>query len=593
MRFAEEKRRQEAKRLSEERAAQAARESAARKTNTVAAAIEAGKKAYQEEKRRTEEAGRQNEERQRLALELQRRAEAARLVAEEEARRVAEAEADRQRKEEAAREEAQQEQLRVQEALRQQEEQQRRAAEDEAKRSVEAEAEGLLKEEDVERERLRVKEARLQQEEHQRLAAELHRRAKEEEAGRAAEAESLQPGHQALTTTEKLVEPGPELEDVTQPVAIPVEETAQIDDPQPASDVGDDDAVVTAERIEDDASKLRAAREPDPDATPNDAGTSSIDGSFGSASPADTMEIVKAPEYTPSWHHPSAFTVPPPRRVQWVWIAGVLAVVTVGVMLAVMFLKARTSEDNANVSQPTPAPTAISIPVGMVLIPGGEFSLGSDRPNADQQEKPAHKATLAPFYIDTTEVTCEDYQKFVKATGHNAPAKWLDGSCPSDETRKPVTGVDWYDASAFAKWANKRLPTEEEWEFAARGTTGWIYPWGDQWRKGAANADKAAPGIVAVATFKETSPFQCYDMVGNAWEWTASKLVSYPGGRLGQQASDDLRVIRGGSWQSDRGSATTTYRFGWPASGGRDYSNTSFRCARDVTPLEPAPVGSR
>jgi formylglycine-generating enzyme required for sulfatase activity len=217
--------------------------------------------------------------------------------------------------------------------------------------------------------------------------------------------------------------------------------------------------------------------------------------------------------------------------------------------------------------------------------------MGSDRSNADQQEKPAHKVTLAPFYIDATEVTCEDYQKFVKATGHKPPAKWLDGNCPSRERRKPVTGVDWFDAGAYAKWANKRLPTEEEWELAARGMTGWVYPWGDEWQKGVANADNAAAGIVDVASFKGTSPFQCYDMVGNAWEWTANKLVPYPGGRRGQEAGDDLRVIRGGSWQSDRDSATTTYRFGWPARGGRDYSNTGFRCALDAKQPEPAPSG--
>jgi formylglycine-generating enzyme required for sulfatase activity len=231
----------------------------------------------------------------------------------------------------------------------------------------------------------------------------------------------------------------------------------------------------------------------------------------------------------------------------------------------------------------------------MVRIPGGEFFMGSDRVNADQQEKPAHKATVTAFYIDATEVTCEDYQNFVKATGHKAPAKWLGGSCPSGDVRKPVTGVDWYDASAYAKWANKRLPTEEEWEFAARGIDGRRYPWGNEWKDEAANAATTAHKHLAeVGEHKEgASPFGAFDMVGNAWEWTASKLVPYPGGRLAQEASEDLRVIRGGSWQSDKDSATTTYRFGWPASGGKDYDNTSFRCARDVTQPEPAPVGSR
>jgi formylglycine-generating enzyme required for sulfatase activity len=313
----------------------------------------------------------------------------------------------------------------------------------------------------------------------------------------------------------------------------------------------------------------------------SDQEAASQENSSSDAAQAGAREFSKAREYVPSWQQTSPFIAPQPRGVRLFLITGLLLVGVVAVLIVVISLKQRSPVSNAS-TPPVSKPATPAIPDGMILIPGGEFLMGSDRPDADRQERPAHKTTVAPFYIDATEVTCEDYQKFVKATAYKPPAGWVGGNCPGGEPRKPATGVDWYDASAYAKWAHKRLPTEAEWEFAARGATGWIYPWGDQWQKGAANADGAAQGMVVAKTFKGTSPFQCYDMVGNAWEWTASTLVPYPGGGLDQEVSDNLRVIRGGSWESTKDSATTTYRFGWPAKGGKDYSNTSFRCAQDI-----------
>ena len=86
-----------------------------------------------------------------------------------------------------------------------------------------------------------------------------------------------------------------------------------------------------------------------------------------------------------------------------------------------------------------------------------------------------------------------------------------------------------------------------------------------------------------VGSYKSASPFGTYDMVGNAWEWTASKLAAYPGGQLSKQPSGDLRVIRGGSYSESKDEATTTYRRGYPARGNYDYANTGFRCVKDLT----------
>lgn len=230
------------------------------------------------------------------------------------------------------------------------------------------------------------------------------------------------------------------------------------------------------------------------------------------------------------------------------------------------------------VSKPVPQSESL------VRIAGGGFVMGSK--DGEENERPQHDVTLKPFFIDTYEVTREEYETFVNARNHKAPSGWTNGHYPPNTTRWPVTGVDWYDADAYCKWIGKRLPTEEEWELAAKGLDARKYPWGNDWKSGYANADKASQGLTDVDKFKGASPYGAIGMVGNAWEWTANKLVAYPGGRIPlQEIGDgkvDLRVIRGGSWQSDRSSATTTYRWGWPASGGKDYSNTGFRCVKDA-----------
>lgn len=205
------------------------------------------------------------------------------------------------------------------------------------------------------------------------------------------------------------------------------------------------------------------------------------------------------------------------------------------------------------------------------------------RDSGDEYERPVHKVNVKPFFIDTYEVTNEDYEKFVAATSHRAPSTWKSGSFPFHVARWPVTGVTWDDANDYAKWIGKRLPTEEEWEFAARGTDGRVYPWGNDWKQDFANANGAIPGLADVGSYKGASPFGAYDMAGNAWEWTSSALRAYPGGGLpSNQLSGELKVIRGGSYESTNENATTTYRTGWPARGAKTYNQTGFRCVKDV-----------
>jgi formylglycine-generating enzyme required for sulfatase activity len=272
------------------------------------------------------------------------------------------------------------------------------------------------------------------------------------------------------------------------------------------------------------------------------------------------------------------------------WIGSALMAVLIGA-LAVGWWTQRRSADDSLESGAHPqsgerkAADGPSPPPRMAYVAGGDFMMGNA--GGDEYERPPHKVTVQPFFVDLYEVTCEEYLRFVKATGYAPPSGWHDGQYPAKAAQQPVTGVNWDDANAYARWAGKRLPTEEEWEFAARGRDGRFYPWGNEWKVGMANAGSSDGGIAEVGTFKGVSPFGAYDMVGNAWEWTASDLKPYPGGQLLGQDLNGLKVIRGGYWRSSKTKATTTFRRGWPAQGGDDYKNTGFRCVQSV-PANPA-----
>lgn len=235
-----------------------------------------------------------------------------------------------------------------------------------------------------------------------------------------------------------------------------------------------------------------------------------------------------------------------------------------------------SSSNNSNTNS-----TTASVPDGMVLVKGEEFTMGADK--GDAAEMPAHKVTVKSFYMDKYEVTREDYAKCVTAGKCTAPSIWKDGKFPEGTEKLPVVGVTFGQAVTYSTFVNKRLPTEEEWEFAARGTDKRIHPWGNSWEKGKANAHGEGKTFVEVGKFSGTSPFGIYDMVGNAWEWTSSEFKAYPNGKLPANVPQgDVRVIRGGSYESADKFATTTYRTGWLAQGAETYAQTSFRCVKDI-----------
>jgi serine/threonine-protein kinase len=288
------------------------------------------------------------------------------------------------------------------------------------------------------------------------------------------------------------------------------------------------------------------------------------------------------------------------HKLFWPLLGGVVLLAGISTIVLLLWLAGRDSSPRPAQSRKTieaqvaqlvekneaAAREAVNLtpPAGMVYVRGGEFMMGRDQSDGgDEFESPAHRVPVKPFFIDLYEVTCEDYDKFVKDTGHAPPPTWTTGgSYPEGAARRPVTGVTWDDASAYAKWAGKRLPTEEEWEFAARGEDGRRYPWGNEWQDNLANSGSKNKGMVDAGQYRGASPFGVFDMVGNAWEWTTSDFNSYPGGQMAEQKSG-LKVIRGGYWGSEvKKAATTTYRAGLAINGEKDYGNTGFRCVKDV-----------
>jgi formylglycine-generating enzyme required for sulfatase activity len=185
----------------------------------------------------------------------------------------------------------------------------------------------------------------------------------------------------------------------------------------------------------------------------------------------------------------------------------------------------------------------------MTLIPGGEFIMGSNERWDD--ESPEHIQSVKKFYIDLYEITNAEYKKFTSNTKRETPYHWTNGEIPKNKQNYPVIYVNWYDANEYCKWKGKRLPTEQEWEKAARGESGNIYPWGNTWTMDKSNHPyKGSAGTEPVGSYPNgKSPYGLYDMSGNVWEWVDSFYLPHPGNIINRgEYGEDKRVLKGGSW---------------------------------------------
>jgi formylglycine-generating enzyme required for sulfatase activity len=247
-------------------------------------------------------------------------------------------------------------------------------------------------------------------------------------------------------------------------------------------------------------------------------------------------------------------------------------------------------------TSPPPIPQIVVNPVDgaeMVAIPPGEFWMGSEK--GDEDEKPVHPVKLAGFRLYRMEVTNAQYARFLAATGHREPLFWKEERF--NPPKQPVVGVDWHDATAYCRWANARLPTEAEWEYAARGTDGRELPWGDEGRGSRGGGSQGAKRAVMDEPFNSgkpeevgsapagASPFGVLDMAGNVWEWCADwydRTYYYarsPRDNPTGPAEGSQRVLRGGSWAYPS-NVRAAYRF--PERPTFRVSYVGFRCAQDV-----------
>ncbi len=253
-----------------------------------------------------------------------------------------------------------------------------------------------------------------------------------------------------------------------------------------------------------------------------------------------------------------------------------------------------TKEAETGKAEAEPAPTFVPSPTEkpvpepmaseMVLVPAGEFIMGS----SNEDERPPHAVFVDAFEIDKFEVANDEFQRFVDETGYLTEGEqagegdtwraWAEG-----RPRHPVVKVTFNDAQAYCEWAGKRLPSEAEWEKAARGAEQLVYPWGNEWDPDRANTKESGyRGTTVVGSFPQgASPYGAMDMAGNVAEWTTDWFKAYPGGDFASPYfGERYRVIRGGGWFAESDWVRTTER----SASSEDLRNddVGFRCVRPV-----------
>ncbi len=282
-------------------------------------------------------------------------------------------------------------------------------------------------------------------------------------------------------------------------------------------------------------------------------------------------------------------------------LVGVIVFVVLGALI-MAWMDRRVRSRAALPTAPRPGEVRLINGVEMVYIPAGKFIMGSSEEEFEkafqdcrerigdtcqrrwfEAESPRRTVDLEAFWIDRTEVTNAQYQRFLEANPERPlpylnedwarPYNWdqVKRTYPEGRAHHPVVMVTWYDAHAYCRWRQARLPTEAEWEKAARGTEGLTYPWGDEFDKDRGNTmDSDLQDTTPVGQYSPQgdSPYGLADMAGNVWECAADNY----------QGMTTRKVLRGGSWTSSPVSARAARRFYFEPVNRND--NIGFRCAR-------------
>jgi len=282
------------------------------------------------------------------------------------------------------------------------------------------------------------------------------------------------------------------------------------------------------------------------------------------------------------------------------WLLAMLAVCVLCCLVSCGKNEAEDAEAPDSAAEDASATPEV-VPGEMVLIPAGEFVMGSNLKYKNGKEDPSgkysnaypeHKVKLPDYLIDKYEITNEEFMTFSSEKGYAGEAA-EEGKdwrlfATLERMNVPVVYITWKDAEEYCKAQGKRLPTEEEWEKAARGPEGLRYPWGNEWEDGRAMTNEAGREATDIGKYDDVSPYGVHDMLGNVQEWTGSWYETYKGGNPDPKAGKTLRVVRGLSpnfrgkqgnlWNRDAQLPTVLYNFG-------------SRCAADATPENIAKFG--
>ena len=249
--------------------------------------------------------------------------------------------------------------------------------------------------------------------------------------------------------------------------------------------------------------------------------------------------------------------------------------------------EAPSSEERAEVEEADSGDANTALGAEFVFIPSGPFVMGGREEDTPRNERPAHTVDLSAYFIGRYPVTNQDYREFVRCTGQRDPIHWARGTFPTGTGQHPVVNVSWQDTRDYAAWIGARLPTEAEWEKAARGVDERHYPWGNRFVDGErCNGNNSVGTTTMVNEFPEgRSPYGVWDMCGNVYEWCADYYDEdyykiSPGSNPKGPDGGQERVVRGGCFGETRSALRVTHREGVSEVSSRE--TTGFRIVMDV-----------